>query len=301
MMQTWKVGEARVTRIGESIDVSDWTPEQFIRDFDRAVFERHLPYMPGQYAADRHRLVSSIHTWLIRTGRHTILVDTCCGNHKPRPWMRRFNQLDTPWLAQLADAGVQPEDVDFVLCTHLHADHVGWNTRLENGRWVPTFPNARYLFSDLDDRRFNPARNPAVEPDRAIIYGDSVLPVVESGQAQLIDGVHAIDDGLRIEPSPGHTPGHVILKLSDAGRHGLFAGDTLHHVIQVFFPDWNSSFCLDQAAARSTRRRILEFCADHDALLFPTHFGAPHVVRVERSADAFVPHFVQADAPPTGA
>ncbi|MGD9943164.1 MAG: MBL fold metallo-hydrolase [Burkholderiaceae bacterium] len=290
-MSTWTVGDIRVTRIEESVAPSGWTPEQFLKQFDLAVFRSYLPEMPGQYSEALHRLISSIHSWVIRIGDRVILVDACCGNQKPRPWMARFDRLDTPYLERLRAAGIEPEDVDTVLCTHLHADHVGWNTRLQNGRWVPTFPNARYLFSDLDDARFNPERNERIEASRAIIYNDSVLPIVRAGQACLVHGSCSLGRGMLIEPAPGHTPGHVSLKIENGGQTGVFCGDVLHHVIQVFLPDWSSSFCEDPAAAVRSRRRLLDYCADTRGLLFPTHFAAPYAVRVDRRGTDFRARF----------
>ena len=296
-MNTWTVGSVSITRIEEQLGPGGRPVNQFLVGFEREVFNRHLDWMvPNHYAPELDRLISSMHSWLIRTERQVILVDSCCGNHKERAWMPRFHQLNTRYLENLHAAGVAPEQVDIVLCTHLHTDHVGWNTRLESGRWVPTFPNARHLFSDREDRRWNPARNPDLEPIRKAVYEDSVLPVVAAGLSTLVDGEYAIDDRLLIEPAPGHTPGHVVLKLADGGRRGLFCGDVLHHAIQVYQPNWNSAFCEDPAEARRTRRRVLEYCADQDALLFPTHFGAPFVAAIRRAGEAFVPHFVGADA-----
>jgi glyoxylase-like metal-dependent hydrolase (beta-lactamase superfamily II) len=230
----------------------------------------------------------------VRTPRHTILVDCCAGNHKERPGFARFHQLDTPYLARLRAAGAAPDDIDIVLCTHLHADHVGWNTMRRDSRWVPTFPNAKYLFSRIENEVGNPDRNPAAEadPQRNRAYRDSVLPVIESGQAVLLDGTHAIDDSMLVEPAPGHTGGHVILKLADRGERGLFCGDALHHPLQVYAPHWNSRFCELPDEARATRRRVLEHCAEHDALLFPVHFGDPHVAAIARTAEGFSLRFV---------
>jgi glyoxylase-like metal-dependent hydrolase (beta-lactamase superfamily II) len=263
--------------------------------FDRELLRRHLTWLaPDHYSPEHDRLVTSVHSWLVRTPRHTILIDCCAGNHKERPGFARFHQLDTPYLARLRAAGAAPEDIDIVLCTHLHADHVGWNTMLRDGRWVPTFPNARYLFSRTENEVGNPDRNPAAEadPQRNRAYRDSVLPVIEAGQAVQLDGTHAIDDTMLVEPAPGHTRGHVILKLADRGERGLFCGDALHHPLQVYAPHWNSRFCELPDEARATRRRVLEHCAEHNALLFPVHFGAPHVAAIERSAEAFALRFV---------
>ncbi|MBN9426255.1 MAG: MBL fold metallo-hydrolase [Burkholderiales bacterium] len=297
-MNTWRVGSVRVTRIEEQLGVGGFSPENFLLGFDREVFRKLLPVFPNHYSAEKDRLVSSMHSWLLRVGGKRILIDACCGNHKERPWMPRFHQLNTRFMENLRDAGAAPEDIDIVMCTHLHSDHVGWNTRLENGRWVPTFPNARYVYSDKEDAAFNPARAAGLDPNRAIVYNDSVLPVVQAGQAQVLsDGIHELAAGLVVEPSPGHTPGHVALKLEDGGQRGLFCGDALHHAVQVFRPDWNSAFCMDPDQARITRRSLLSHCADQNALLFPAHFAAPYVAAIHREGEGFGLRFVPATAP----
>jgi glyoxylase-like metal-dependent hydrolase (beta-lactamase superfamily II) len=260
------------------------------------MLERNLAWLvPNHYAPARDRLITSVHAWLIRTARHTVLLDCCAGNHKDRPGFARFHQLDTPFLARLRAAGATPEEIDIVLCTHLHSDHVGWNTMLRDGRWVPTFPNAKYLFSRAENEYGDPRRNPqaAADPQRRNAFHDSVLPVLEAGQAELIEGHHAIDDTMMIEPAPGHTVGHVILRLADRGERALFCGDVVHHPLQVCAPRWNSGFCELPEQTRATRRRVLEHCAEDGALLFPTHFGAPHVAAITPDGDAFMPRFVE--------
>lgn len=294
-MTTWTIGAVRVTRVEEQVGFASLPPERYLAGFERAVLEQHLGWLvPHHYAPAQDRLITSVHSWLIRTERHTILLDCCAGNHKDRPGFARFHQLSTPFLDRLRAAGVAPEEIDIVLCTHLHSDHVGWNTMLRDGRWVPTFPNAKYLFSSAENEYGDPRRNPKAEadPQRNNAYRDSVLPVIEAGQAQLIAGSHAIDDALLIEPAPGHTIGHVVLNLADRDQRALFCGDVLHHPLQVHAPHWNSGFCELPDQARATRRRVLEHCVAHDALLFPAHFGTPHVAAIRRTGDAFVPEFV---------
>ncbi|MCC6775432.1 MAG: MBL fold metallo-hydrolase [Hyphomicrobiales bacterium] len=294
-MTTWTIGTVRVTRVEEQLGPTGHPPEQFLPGLDRELIARHRAWLvPEHYDPTRDRFVTSVHSWLVRTGRHTILVDCCAGNHKDRPGFVRFHQLDTPFLARLRAAGAAPEDIDFVLCTHLHSDHVGWNTRLDDGRWVPTFPNAKYLFSRAECDHGDPRRNPAAASDlqRNNAYRDSVLPVIEAGQAMLIDGAHAIDDALRVEPAPGHTPGHVVLKLADGDGRAVLCGDALHHPLQIYAPGLNSRFCELPAQARLTRHQLLEHCAEEAALLFPVHFGAPHVAAVTRAGDAFAARFV---------
>jgi glyoxylase-like metal-dependent hydrolase (beta-lactamase superfamily II) len=295
---TWTFGDATVTRLEEQVGYASLPPEKFLDGFDRELLARHLDWLvPHHYSPADDRLITSIHSWLIRTGRHTILLDSCAGNHKNRPGFARFHQLDIPFLQRLRAAGVQPEEIDIVLCTHLHADHVGWNTRLVDGRWVPTVPNAKYLFSRIENEFGDPRRNPHADRDplRGVAYRDSVLPVIEAGQVVLIDGDHAIDDSLTIVAAPGHTPGHVALWLANAAGRALFCGDAIHHALQVHAPHWNSGFCELPDVARATRRRILQQCIEHRAPLFPGHFGAPHVARVVAAGRGFAPQFVAAD------
>jgi len=304
-LQTWQIGAATVTRIEEQLGPGSFPPEQYFRGFDRAVLQRHLSWLvPDHYVPEVDQLVTSVHSWLIRTRHHTILVDTCSGNHKDRHFWPRFHMLETPWLERLGAAGVSPEDVDVVLCTHLHADHIGWNTQLRDGRWVPTFPNARYLLSRKECEHWDPVKNPTVadDPHRRVAYQDSVLPVIAAGRAELVSGPHAVDDDLLIEDAPGHTPGHILLKLlagahtgvhrHEGARGGVFCGDVIHHPLQVYAPDWVMCFCEDPAQSRATRRRVLEHCADTGALLLPTHFGAPHVAAIERAGEAFSARWV---------
>jgi glyoxylase-like metal-dependent hydrolase (beta-lactamase superfamily II) len=295
---TWILGAVEVTRIEEMLGFGSFPPAQYFDGFEAPVLERHLDWLvPNHYVPERNALITSVHSWLIRTGRHTVLLDCCGGNHKDRPWWPRFHQQETPFLERLRAAGAQPEDIDIVLCTHLHADHIGWNTVRRDGRWVPTFPNARYLFSRTENAFWDPLQNAALGEDpRRIAYADSVLPVIESGQARLLDGVHVIDDALLVEPAPGHTPGHVILKLSAPKAGGVFCGDVIHHPLQVYAPHWNSQFCELPDQARATRRRVLEYCAEEKALLFPAHFGAPHVAAIVPRADGFTVQFVRGGA-----
>jgi len=279
-MTTISFGDTTVTRIEESLGPL-FRADKFFPDFDPAAIEPHLDWFaPNHYIPETNKLVFSMHSWLIRTPEHTILLDTCIGNDKDRDGSAFFHQKSFPYLANLAAAGVRPEEIDFVLCTHLHVDHVGWNTRLVDGRWVPTFPNARYVFSRTENERW------AAAPTAAA-YADSVLPVIEAGLVDLVDGDHEVCRQLTIQPAPGHTPGHISLVLADGGDNGLFIGDALHSPIQAVFPDWNSGFCELPDQARATRRRLLEHCCETGATLLPQHFGAPFVAGVRPTQDAF--------------
>ena len=291
-MTLLKIGAATAARIEETYE-PNFAARKFFPDWDDAFVAQHLRWLvPGHYDPDSGYLRLSVHSWLLTVNGKRILIDACVGNHKPRPKRPKWSMLNTPYLERLAAAGVRPEQIDLVMCTHLHVDHVGWNTRLENGRWVPTFPNARYVFSREDFEHFLAAdRDPQNEPANMGSFRDSVLPVVEAGLAQIVSGAQRIDESLAVEPAPGHTPGTVAIKLESRGERAVFCGDILHHALQVYRPLWNSSACMDAANARASRRRVLEDCAA-GALLMPAHFGAPFACRVEAKGEAFEPRFV---------
>jgi glyoxylase-like metal-dependent hydrolase (beta-lactamase superfamily II) len=219
------------------------------------------------------------HTYVVRTPRCVILIDTCVGDDKDRGGHKFFHKLKTPWLANLASAGLAPEQVDFVMCTHMHADHVGWNTRLIDGRWVPTFPRAKYVFArtEFEHRRRN---HQAAASAGYGTYADSVLPVVETGQAVIVDDGYEVDGHLRLEPAPGHTPGNVSIQLESRGERGVFCGDVLHHPIQVSHPEWSAAFCEDRVQSTTTRRSFVAAQADTGTIVMPAHFPAPTAGRI---------------------
>ena len=187
------------------------------------------------------------------------------------------------WLDNLRAAGVAPEQVDYVMCTHMHVDHVGWNTQLVDGRWVPTFPNARYLYSRVESDAFTSSENPLWQQ----VYADSVLPTVESGQALLVEDGHDVDEMFTLEAAPGHTPGNSVVDLRSGGARGLFVGDVIHHPIQLRYPDWQTKFCTDPLQSAQTRRRVLEAAVERQSLLVPAHFVAPHCGHVHEKGEAF--------------
>jgi glyoxylase-like metal-dependent hydrolase (beta-lactamase superfamily II) len=277
-MSTWTIGSVTVTRVEEHLGPTGMPCEKYLTGFERDVLERHLGWLaPDHYSPQHDRFVTSVHSWLVRRGNLTILIDTCGGNHKERPFSPRFHQQNTPYLERLRAVGAAPEDIDLVLCTHLHADHVGWNTMLRDGRWVPTFPAS------------------AGDPRHAT-YDDSVLPIVQSAQAVLVDDGYDVTTGLSVEAAPGHTPGHVVFRLAGEGQRAAFCGDVIHHVLQVYAPHWNHMHDERPAEAAVSRRRLLESCAEQGSLLFPVHFGAPHVALIEDEPAGFAARLVHGAA-----
>jgi len=280
------IGDIRVARVEESCQPA-FPPDMMFPDLPSEVLERQLHWMaPNYYDPQAGLLVASIHSWVVRTRHHTILIDTCGGNHKERPEFPPLHQLDLPWLDRLAAVGVAPEQVDFVMCTHLHLDHVGWNTRLKDGRWVPTFPNAKYLFSRNEYDLWNGMPVGSRSVNEGVIE-DSVLPVVEAGLSRFVDDGYTLDDMLTVEATPGHTAGHVMIRAKAGAATGLFTGDIMHSPIQVPYPDINSGFCQDPDQARAVRRRVLTEAVERNSLVLPAHFGPPHVGRVRRDGEAF--------------
>lgn len=247
---------------------------------------------PTFYNAHENRFRTSSHSWLLRTPNHLVLIDTCVGNHKSRPQVPRFNMCDTPWLSRLSSVGVRPEDIGFVMCTHLHCDHVGWNTHLVNGRWEPTFPNARYLFSRKEFARWD-MRQPDYQ-HRTIndnVFQDSILPVVESGQMTLVDDGYELDGVLTVEPAPGHTDGHVRIRVASQGEYAYCSGDIFHHPLQIYYPELYTGFDDDKAMGVVTRQNLLSACAAESALLLPAHFAEPHACYVRRKGEGYIPDF----------
>jgi glyoxylase-like metal-dependent hydrolase (beta-lactamase superfamily II) len=290
-VESVRIGDFEVRRITE-YEGPFIAPEVFFPDYDPGVLRAH-PDMAGPRLIDpaSGKLVFSFHTFVVRTGRHTILVDSCLGNNKERPTRPQFHRLRTPFLADLAAAGVQPEEVDYVMCTHLHWDHVGWNTRLENGRWVPTFPNARYVMARREFEHWQGVQQRGEESPHRLAFEDSVLPVVRAGQSVLVNDDYAFEDGrassLWFEAAPGHTPGNVVIHARSGDERAVFLGDVLHHQLQLAMPEWSTIACSDRAVSRATRVRLIEEYAEAGMRLLPAHFPAPAAGRIVRGGGAW--------------
>jgi glyoxylase-like metal-dependent hydrolase (beta-lactamase superfamily II) len=229
-------------------------------------------------------LILCFQSYVVRTPHHTILIDSCIGNDKPRPLRPKWNmKTDDTYLRALKAAGFSVADIDFVMCTHLHVDHVGWNTRLEGGRWVPTFPNARYLFGKTEFDYWTEQHAKTAVP----AFGDSVLPVVEAKRAEIVRDDFAIGDHLRILPTPGHTPGHSAFVLGREKDDAVFAGDLIHSPLQALHPELSPRFDVDQAQAAVTRRNFLERYCDTDTLCCTAHFPSPSTGKIRRKGNGF--------------
>jgi len=272
-VRRWQIGAARVTQIVESRGASP--PAFFFADLAPERVQAHRWLRPHFAHADG-RLFASIHCFVIESEGRRIVVDTCVGNDKPRRHPD-WNRLNGSFLQDLQAAGFAPESIDTVLCTHLHVDHVGWNTRWADGRWVPTFANARYLFARKEWEHWSKLPAQAGADD---VLGDSVRPILESGLADLVDTDHRLTGELRLEPTPGHTPGHVSVRIESEGQRAVITGDLMHHPVQCSEPDRIVHFDTDRDLARATRRHFLACCAADRSLVLGTHFAHPTAGRV---------------------
>ena len=283
-----KIGNFGLDRVVESEEPLV-EPEIFFPESDPETFAAHADWLqPRHVHPATGKLILCVQSYIVRTGRHTILIDTCVGNDKDRAAHRPiWDRRQWRFLDDLQRAGLQPEDVDFVLCTHLHTDHVGWNTQLRDGRWVPTFPNAKYIFARTEYAYWEEQHRQHGVTGHSQAFVDSVLPVMEAKQAVLVESDHQIDDGVWFEPAPGHTAGNVVVNLKSNGASAVLTGDVMHHPIQLVRPDWSSRACEDRVQSTKTRRALLERYADTDTLFAPAHFASPSVGRVVRLGDRF--------------
>jgi glyoxylase-like metal-dependent hydrolase (beta-lactamase superfamily II) len=284
MMFTRRIGKAQVTNV---IEYSGPThdPAVVFPDLSAADLTRIAPGLaPHHYVPAMNRFIVTIQLWIIRFGANVVVIDTGVGNFKTRP-AARMNMLNTLVMPWLEAAGAGPDQVTHVVNTHLHSDHVGWNTRLADGRWLPTFPKARYLMPRADFDLFEGQYRGGNALASGGSFADSVLPVVAAGLVDFVEAGQTIAECLEIEPLPGHTPGQYGLRLRSEGQEGMFCADVMHSPMQIALPDLNTAFCMQPDAARATRRAFLQRMVARGALIMPCHFGAPYCGYVKQRAD----------------
>ena len=258
----------------------------FFPDVSEEQWAPHLPWLaPNAYDPVTDKLIFPMQSYVVRTSRHTVLIDACVGNHKERPTRPQWHhKTDATYMQALAALGLAPKDIDFVFCTHLHSDHVGWNTRMEDGRWVPTFPNARYVFSKKELEAWRDHGHPKFS---RVTFEDSVLPIVEAGRAELVANDYALDDELWLESSPGHTPDHVSVMLASKGQSAVMCGDLMHSPVQCRHPEWAPWPDWDAVVAARTRSAFLQRYCETPTLVCTAHFPLPSAGRIVRAGDAY--------------
>ena len=277
---TWTLGSVRITSVKEielpipgAGIVPDATPE---------ALAPHAAWLRPHFVTEDGRLRLLIQALVVESRGRRIVVDTCVGNDKDRT-LPVFHRMQTSFLDDLARAGFPRESIDTVVCTHLHVDHVGWNTMRVDGRWLPTFVNARHLVARAEWEHWSK------EDDRTFgdVLGDSVRPIVEAGLVDFVEPGHAVTDEVTLEPTPGHTPGHASVRIRSGGQEAVITGDLMHHPVQCAHPAWGSSADVDPARARRTREAFLAAQAGRPVLVIGTHFAGPHAGRIVRAGEAY--------------
>lgn len=279
-----RIGQLTLTRAVEMQMAFD--PFTFFPETTSADWAPHLHWLqPAAMSPSDGQLLLPCQSYVVRTSHHTILIDSCIGNHKERPHRSSWHQkTDSQYLTALAAHGLHTNDIDYVMCTHMHGDHVGWNTQLKDGRWVPTFPNAKYIFSqhELDIWQASGSPKHTMQPIQ-----DSVLPVIAAGQAQLVSNDFALDDEVWLQSAPGHTPDHLAVNLASNGERAIMLGDMIHSPVQCQHPEWTVQADWDANLAKQTRRQMMSQLCEESTLILTAHFPLPSAGWFRRSGDAF--------------
>ena len=276
-MHKWQIGDVKITQIVELTTASlgpyllpQATPEVL----------NAIPWM-GPFIDENGKLVLSMHSLILESMGQTIMVDTCIGNDKERNYPR-WNRMQGDFLEKFAALGFATEVVDTVLCTHMHVDHVGWNTRLVDGKWAPTFARADYLFAEEEWNHWR-----VEEQEYGPVIEDSVQPIFDAGMAVLVGQEHVVTDEIRLKPTPGHTPGHVSVHIQSRGEEAIITGDMIHHPCQIKHPSWSSTADWHAEKAASTRSGFIEEAADRPVLIIGTHFSGPTAGYIVSDGDTY--------------
>lgn len=287
-MKDHYLGNVKISKVLEYVEQQK--PEFVLKNFEKNVIEENSDWLfPNFMDKKTNNFIFSFHSYLVRTGKANILVDTCVGNDKPRP-LKNWNMRQGDYIKNLKAQNINPDEIDYVMCTHLHADHVGWNTQLNNGKWIPTFPNAKYIFSKIDYEFFNNVKEnqPGYQSMK-----DSVSPIVDAGQASLVSNDIEITNGISLIPSPGHTPGHYCIDINSENKHAILSGDLIHHPIQIARPDWKTNFCNDPEHAVKTRIEFVNKYKNTETVILAAHFAEPTAGKIvsNKNTNKFCPKF----------
>ena len=285
----FRIGDMRIAKVHE-LDLNDFAATQLLPGLDPSVLMKHPERIDtSTYNSETGRVFMSVHTWVVWLGGKVILIDTGVGNDKARPTLKVMDQLHTPYLERLADVGIQPGDVDYVLLTHIHSDHVGWNTRWDGDRWIPTFPNATVICSDLEWRygaaltagdekaiaaiRAEAGFGPPIRIPLPGVFSDSMAPIAATSRLQriVVDGSEVLP-GIRFLSTPGHSIDHAAISITSRGAEAIFGGDVVHHPFEWCEPDLVSIFCEFPEASRRSRRWLARHVIERDATYFSSHF-----------------------------
>jgi glyoxylase-like metal-dependent hydrolase (beta-lactamase superfamily II) len=281
-MLSWQIGDVKVTRVVELEIPVPYSEEQpFLREATPDAIKR-ISWLAPHFVTPDGAMILSIHALAVDAPGIRLVVDTCIGNDRPRSLLQG-QALQTAFLDHMTEAGFGREAVDAVVCTHLHVDHVGWNTMLVDGKWTPTFPRARYLIGRKEFEHWNAVEHEETQQ----ILDDSVRPIFEAGLAEMVEMDHRISPEIRLTPTTGHTPGHVSIVIESKGETAVITGDMVHHPCQIANPDWAPDFDSDKAASTATRRNKFAEWADKPVLVIGTHFAAPTAGHLKREGKTY--------------
>lgn len=279
-MQSWRIGDVTVSKVvelemtgGSRFLLPQATPEEI----------QPIAWLQPHFADENGKLRMSIHTFIVQTPTRRIVVDTCLGNDKQHRRIPHWNDRQGPFLQDLTAAGFPPESIDTVLCTHLHVDHVGWNTRLQDGKWVPTFPRARYLMGRVEYDHWRTT----TREDMQHVLADSVTPIMDAGLAEMVETDQQLTDEISLVPTVGHTPGHVSVRITSRGEEALITGDFMHHPCQIAHPEWSTLADSDPDRGIRTRWEMFERLAGKPVLVIGTHFAGATAGRLVRDGATF--------------
>ena len=280
-----EIGSATIHRIVEQ-EGPFFDAMQFFPTATKEFLDENRRWLQPRFLDANDKLILCIQSYVVRTPHHTIMIDTCVGNHKPRPTRSFWNMMNSDrYEKSLAASGFGVNDIDFVMCTHLHTDHVGWNTRLENGRWVPTFPKARYVFADRELAYWTKRQQD--DPDACPWIVDSVLPIVAANRADIVKSAHAFNDLVTLIPTPGHTIDHYSVRVGRPGADAIITGDMIHSPLQARFPELGMMADYDSKQAGESRRSLFGQVCDTSTLMCMAHFPSPSTGRMVRHREAF--------------
>ena len=274
----WTIGNVNITKI---VEIESTGGTRFILPQASNEAIQKLPWLIPHFATEEGRLKMTVHSLIVETPSRRIVVDTCIGNDKEGRGVPTWNHLKKPFLEDMTAAGYPPDSIDTVLCTHLHVDHVGWNTKLAGGRWIPTFGNAHYVFGETEYEYWSAHSD---TPEHAAVFNDSVKPIMDAGRADLVASDHQLCEEITLIPTPGHSPGHMSVHITSGGHQGLLTGDVAHHPCQMAHLDWSSTADFDPKQSAVTRRELFARFADTPTLVIGGHFNAAYI---RRDGDAF--------------
>ena len=275
-MLKWKIGDVNITQI---VELTTASLGPHLLPQATAIEMQAIPWI-APFVDEEAKLVLSMHSLIIESCNQNIMVDTCIGNDKERAYPR-WNKMQGDYLEKLTAAGFSPEQFDTVLCTHMHVDHVGWNTRLVDNKWIPTFSQADYLYAEEEWAHWREEKQ-----EYGPVIEDSVQPIFDAGQATLVKSTHRINDEVVLEPTPGHTPGHVSIHISSRGEEAIITGDMIHHPCQIKHPDWSSTADENQSQSAEPRHRYMAKNSDKPVLVIGTHFTGPTAGKIVRDGNS---------------